>query len=111
MYQRTKLLKYLKLRSKPWINVRMQKLMSYRDKLFSEMNKPPIPSNKYLYHKFRNRVVSEKGRGKKSYFQEYFEKHKTNMKMLWHGIRSIVNKQQKPSFSYFSFECKWGAYF
>ena len=46
--------KYLKLRSKPWINVRIQKLMSYRDKLFNELNKHPTPSNKYLYHKLRN---------------------------------------------------------
>ena len=94
--------KYLKLRSKPWINVRIQKLMSYRDKLFSEMNKHPTQSNKYLYHKFRNRVVSEQRRGKKSYFQEYFEKHKTNMKMLWHGIRSIVNTSNKNQASHIS---------
>ena len=94
--------KYLKLRSEPWINVRIQKLMSYRDKLFSEMNKHPTPSNKYLYHKFRNRVVSEQRRGKKSYFQEYFEKHKTNMKMLWHGIRSIVNTSNKDQASHIS---------
>ena len=69
--------------------------MSYRDKLFNEMNKHPTPSNKYLYHKFRNRVVFEQRRGKKSYFQEYSEKHKTNMKMLWHGIRSTVNTSNK----------------
>ena len=69
--------------------------MSYRDKLFNEMKKHPTPSNKYLYHKFRNRVVSEQRRGKKSYFQEYFEKHKTNMKMLCHGIRPIVNTSNK----------------
>ena len=102
IYQRRKLLKYLKLRSKPWINVRIQKLMSYRDKLFNEMNRYPTPSNKYLYHKFRNRVVSEQRRGKKYYFQKYFEKHKTNMKMLWHGIRSIVNTSNKSQASHIS---------
>ena len=76
--------------------------MSYRDKLFNEMNKHPTPSNKFLYHKFRNRVVSEQRRGKKSYFQEYFEKHKINMKMLWHGIRSIVNTSNKNQASHIS---------
>ena len=40
-------------------------------------------------------MVSEQRRGKKSYFQEYFEKHKTKMKMLWHGIRSILNISNK----------------
>ena len=76
--------------------------MSYRDKLFNEMNKHLTSSNKYLYHKFRNRVVSEQKRGKKTYFQEYFEKHKTNMKMLWHGIRSIVNTSNKNQASHIS---------
>ena len=76
--------------------------MSYRDKLFNEMNKHPTPSNKYLYHKRRNRVVSEQRRGKKSYFQEYFEKHQTNMKMLWHGIRSIVNTSNRNQASHIS---------
>ena len=51
--------KYLKLRFKPWINARIQNLMSYKDKLFHEMNKQPTPSNKYLYHQFRYQVVSE----------------------------------------------------
>ena len=33
--------KYLKLRSKPWINTYIQKLMGHRDKLFQNMNKDP----------------------------------------------------------------------
>ena len=63
---------YFKLRSKPWINVKIQNLMSYKDKLFNEINKHPTPSNKYLYHKFRNRVVSEQRRGKKILFSGIF---------------------------------------
>ena len=47
-------------------------------------------------------MVSEQRRGKKSYFQKYFEKHKTNMKMLWHGIRSIVNTSNKNQASHIS---------
>ena len=52
------------------------------------MNKNP---NTYLYRKFRNRVVSEQRQGKIRYFKNYFKVHKTNMKMLWSGIKSIVN--------------------
>ena len=100
--------KYLRLRSGPWINVRIQGLMSYRDGLFKKMDRHPAPSNKCLYHRLGGPVVSEQRRGKKSYFQEYFEKHKTNVKMLRHGIRSIVkHRQQGPSLSYFSVECEW----
>ena len=43
--------KYLKLRSKAWINTYIQKLTICRNKLFQNMNKDPTPSNKYLYKK------------------------------------------------------------
>ena len=46
------------------------------------MIKTPSPSNRYLYKKFRNRVVSEQRREKTRHFQNYFETHKTNIKML-----------------------------
>ena len=92
----------LKLRMKPWINGKIQKLMFNRDKLFKKMIKNPTPENKYLYEKyskFRNRVVSEQCKSKIKYYQNYFEKHKTNMKMLWTGIKSIVNVKSKTQFS------------
>ena len=72
--------------------------MSYRDKLFNKMVQSATPSNKYLYSKFRNCVVSEQRKSKIRYFQNYFEK-KYNMKMLWTGIRSIVNVKIKTLFS------------
>ena len=87
--------KNLKLKTKPWINSDIQKLMSYRDKLFAKMVKSPSAANKYLYSKFRNRVVSEQRKSKIEYYQNYFEKHKTNMKMLWTGIKSIINLKAK----------------
>ena len=72
--------KNLKLRAKPWINGEIQKLMSYRDKLFIKMNTNPTELNKYLYRKFRKRVVSEQREEKRNYFLKYFEKNNTNMK-------------------------------
>ena len=89
----------LKLRTKPWINSEIQRLMAYRDKLFKKMINHPTPSNKYLYSKFRNRVVTEQRKGKIKYFQNYFEKHKSNMKMLWSGIKSVINTNSKTQFS------------
>ena len=91
--------KYLKLRCKPWINIYIQKLMAHRDKLFQNMNKDPTPSNKYLYKKFRNRVVAEIRSGKVTYFKNCFEQSKTNMKMLWSGSKSIVNVKSKTQLS------------
>ena len=51
----------------------------------------PTPSTNYLYLKFRNRAGSEQRKVKIKYFQNYFEKHKSNMKMLWSGIKSVIN--------------------
>ena len=73
--------------------------MGHRDKLFQNLNKDPTPSNKYLYKKSRNRVVTEIRSGKVTYFKNYFEQNKTNMKMLWSGIKSIVNVKSKTQFS------------
>ena len=92
----------LKLRSKPWVNTRIQKLMHYRDKLFANMNRNSTPSNRYLYKKIRNRVVAEQRKTKMDHFQRYFETNKTNMKMLWSGIGSIVNVKTKSQLSQIS---------
>ena len=92
----------LKLRTKPSINSDIQKLMSYRDKLFAKMVKSPSAANKYLYSKFRNRVVSEQRKSKTEYYQNYFENHKTNMKMLWTGIESIIHLKAKHQLSHIS---------
>ena len=55
----------LKLRAEPLlINADIQKLMRYRDKYFKKIKSNPSSSNKYVHHKFRNRVVSEQHRGK-----------------------------------------------
>ena len=87
----------LKLRTKHWINSEIQKPMTYRDKLFKKMINHPTPSNKYLYSKLRNRVVTEQRKGKIN----YFEKHKSNMKMLWSCIKSAINTNTKTQFQTF----------
>ena len=59
------------------------------------MVKSPTAANKHLYSKFRNHVVSEQCKSKTEYYQNYFEKHKTNVKMLWTGIKSIITLKAK----------------
>ena len=94
--------KDLKLRSKPWINSKIKKLMYLRDRMFNKANKDPTPDNKYLYRKFRNRIVAEQRETKIIYFKDYFEKYKTNMKMLRSGIRSLVNIKNRGNLSHIS---------
>ena len=99
----------LKLRTKPWMGSKIQKLMCLRDKFFYKPNSNPTPFNKYLYRKFRNRVVAEQRQSKIRYFQNYFEKYKTNMKMLRSGIRSIVNAKNKNNIPQISQRLKDGS--
>ena len=83
--------KDLKFLSKPWINLKIQRLIKYRDKLMRKLNRKFTHNNEYLYKKFRNRVVNELRTSKTKYYNQYFAEHKSNMKMLWSGIKSIIN--------------------
>ena len=82
--------KNLKLKSKPWINDKIQKLNKYRDRFSRKFKRTRSKNDEYLYKKFRNRVVAENRKCKINYFHSYFAKHHGNMKMLWSGIKSIV---------------------
>ena len=81
--------KDLKFDTKPWITSKIKNLMKYRDKLMRKLNKKYTLDNEYK--KFRNRVVSELRTSRTNYHKQYFTEHKNNMKMLWTGIRSIIN--------------------
>ena len=46
----------LKLRNKPWINSRIQKMMRLRDKLLKRVRKRPDAATKHLYKQFRTKI-------------------------------------------------------
>ena len=83
--------KELKLHEKPWITFKIRKLIKYRDRLLQKLNKNYSQNGEYLYKKFRNRIVSELRSNRVNYYNKYFTEHHSNMKMLWTGIRSIIN--------------------
>ena len=60
-------------------------------KMKHKLNKKYTLDNEYLYKKFRNRVVSEQRASRISHYNKYFTEHKSNIKMLWSGIRSIID--------------------
>ena len=68
-------------------------MMAKRDKYLRKFNRTHSLDMEYLYKKFRNKVVSEIRKSRNEYYAEYFTKHKTNMKILWSGIRSIINSK------------------
>ena len=82
--------KALKLRNKPWINNHIQRMMRIRDRIFQQFKQTESPEVYAQYKQFRNRVVNEIRNNKKTYFQNYFTENKSNMKLLWKGIRSVI---------------------
>ena len=90
--------KDLKLKSKPWITPEITKLIKQRNKLFKRKKRQPNNENiKSLYNLFRNRVNRELKKSKKSYYKNYFEENKNNIKNTWKGIKSIINTNTSTS--------------
>ena len=83
--------KILKLRSKPWINSQIHKMMKIRDKLFKQFKISKSPTDQMAYKQFRNRVVNEIRESKKNRYHQYFDENKGNMKMLREGIKDIID--------------------
>ena len=81
---------------------KIQKLIKHQDKLLRKLNRKFTYDTEHLYKKFRNRVVSEIRSIKIDYYNHYFVEHQSNMKMLWTGIRSIINIKIKQYLQYFS---------
>ena len=90
--------KDFKLHEKPWVTPEIQKLIKYRDKL-QKLNRKFTEAEEYLHQKFRNRVVNELKSSRINYYNNYFTEHKSNMKMLWNGIKSIINIKGKKTYS------------
>ena len=64
---------------------------------FGKLNRKFTKAREYLYKKFRNRAVNELKSSRINYYNNYFTEHKSNMKMLWNGIKSIINIKRKKS--------------
>ncbi len=72
-----------------------KKMLSIRDKLFQQLNADNSVTTSRALKLFRNRVVNELKESKKNYYHQYFDENKNNMKMLWKGIKNIVNLKPK----------------
>ena len=90
--------KALSFRDKPWITLKIQRMMARRDKYLNKFHKTRNLDTEYLYKKFRNKVVFEIRKSRNDYYNNYFNTHKSNMKKLWSGIRSIINVSSKSGY-------------
>ena len=82
----------VRLKSKPWLNAEIQKLIRIRNKVFARKKRQPNNmNNTRLFNLLRNRVNRDIKKSKRQYFAEYFATNVNNMKKTWEGIRKIVN--------------------
>ena len=72
--------------------------MAERDNYLNKFRKTHNLDTKYLYKKFRNKVVFETRKSRNDYYNNYFNTHKSNMKKLWSGITSIINFSSKSGY-------------
>ena len=87
----------MKLKVRPWINSKIQKMMRIRDRVLKKWKKQQTDDNLKLYKKFRNRVSNELKESKARYFYNYFSTNSNNMKKLWSGIKSIISHKSPTS--------------
>ena len=82
------------LAQRPWINSDILEKINERDKIhktFLKTVEQPKRSEIFdLYKLKRNEVVSLIRKSKKSYFENFFEENKTDIKKVWQGIKNYV---------------------
>ena len=89
----------MKLKDKPWINKRIQKMMKLSDRVLQKLRKKQTDDNLKVYKQFRNRVSNELKESKARYFHTYFAMNSHNMKQLWWGIKTIISHKSFTSSS------------
>ena len=94
-----KTIKYSKIRyeTKPWITPGLANSM--RNKLYESFCKEIDPKIKEYYEKQfksnRNHLSSLLRKTKDSYFKQYFEDKKENLRLVWPIIKGIINTKKK----------------
>ena len=64
--------------------------MRIRDNLLQQFKQTESPEIYSFYKKFRKCVINELKNSKTKYFQNYFTENKSNIKLLWQGIRTVI---------------------
>ena len=79
----------VKLRSTPWINPELAKMIRIKNTLFERKKRQPTNENiKSLYNRFRNRVNRELKKAKKTHYTDYFNEHSNNIRKTRHKVLS-----------------------
>ena len=72
-------------------------MMHIREKILKRLRRKSDDKTEYVYKQFRNHVTVLLKESKTNYFHNYFNVNSNNMKLLWSGIKSIVNQKNTNS--------------
>ena len=85
----------LRFKSKPWINLGLQKSVSVKNKLLTKLinTKHPILKEEthIEYRNYRNLLTTLMKKSKQAYYNKYFETNWNNIENLWKGIKSLIS--------------------
>ena len=85
----------MKFKSKPCITLGLQKSISVKHKLLTNLinKKDPILKEEchINYKKYRNLLSTLMKKSKQAYYDRYFERNWNNIKNTWKGIKSLIS--------------------
>ena len=84
-----------KFKSKLWITLGLQKLISVKNKLLTDYINKTDPILKEGFHTkykiYRNLFFTLLKKSKQAYYDKYFERNWNNIKNTWKGIKSVTS--------------------
>ena len=95
--------KELELAQKPWISssilVKCKQKNSLLKQIAKTTNTDLLEDLRTDYKSIRNEITADKRRGKREYYNSYFESNKHKASEIWKGIRQLVSVNNKPKSS------------
>ena len=80
---------------KPWLSDDLKESIKKKNKLYILSRKIPTLSNEIYYKQYKKEVDRSLVKAEKTYYEELFEKYKSNLKKSWQLIRRLINKSKK----------------
>ena len=87
--------KEMKTKSKPWITPAIQISISKKNKLYKNYLKTKSVHYYTRFKIYRNKINNLLRISKRNYYNSYFAIKQGNSKLIWEGIKSIINVKSK----------------
>eukprot|EP00111_Clytia_hemisphaerica_P014232 TCONS_00041923-protein len=88
---------------KPWVTTGLLKSIKTKDFLYKKFLKSKQQALKSIKHQnyktYKNLLVKLLRKSKNNYYKNYFETHKSNLKLVWKAINEVTNNKSKQDLS------------